>query len=69
MALWVATAIFSLVLLGVGAWLLISWRKYRRSFYILAERLATDARLEQLTTQTLFDMREAVRRGRGDRFP
>lgn len=65
MALWIATGILTLILLGTSAWLLISWRQYRRSFHILAERLSIDARLEQLTTQTLSAMREAARRGGG----
>lgn len=64
-ALWIATGIFTLILLGAGAWLLISWRQYRRSFHMLAERLSFDARLEQLTTQTLSAVREAARRGGG----
>lgn len=65
-ALWIATVVLSLVLLGSGAWLLIAWRQYRRTFDILAERLSVDARLEQLTTQTLSAIREAARsRGGG----
>lgn len=64
-ALWIATVVLTLVILGSGVWVLTAWRQYRRTFDILAKRLFVDARLEQLTTQTLSAMREAARRGDG----
>jgi len=59
-------AVLALVLSGAGVWALVAWRRSRRYFDELAERLFVDSRLEQLTTQTLAAMRDAVRRA-GDR--
>lgn len=59
-------AVLALVLSGAGVWALVAWRRSRQVFDELAERLYVDSRLEQLTTQTLAAMRDAVRRG-GDR--
>ena len=58
-------AVLALALLGAGVWALLTWRMYRRTFDIFAERLSTDTRLEQLTLQTLSAMREAARRAGG----
>lgn len=51
-----------LALLGAGCWMAIAWRRYARSFDVVAERLFIESRLEQLTAHTLAAMREAVRR-------
>ena len=52
----------ALVCLGVGLSLIFAWRRYARSFDVVADRLFIDSRLEQLTAQTLAAMREAARR-------
>ena len=58
----VVVAVVLLVLLGVGCWIAFAWRRYARSFEVVAERLFIDSRLEQLTAQTLAAMREVARR-------
>ena len=58
-------AVLALALSSAGVWALLTWRMYRRTFDIFAERLAVDTRLEQLTAQTLSAMREATRRAAG----
>lgn len=58
-------AALALALSGAGVWALFAWRQYRRAFDAFAERMAVDARLEQLTAQALSAMREAVRRTGG----
>ena len=58
-------AVLALALSSAGVWALLTWRMYRRTFDIFAERLSTDTRLEQLTLQTLSAMREAARRAGG----
>ena len=58
-------AVLALALSVAGVWALLTWRRYRRTFDIFAERLAVDTRLEQLTAQTLSAMREAARRAGG----
>ena len=55
-------ALLALVLLGIGICFTLTWRRYARSFDVVAERLFIDSRLEQLTAQTLAAMREAARR-------
>ena len=57
-----AMAAVALVCLGVGLFLIFAWRRYARSFDVVADRLFIDSRLEQLTAQTLAAMREAARR-------
>ena len=57
-----AVAAVALVLLGIGLFLIFAWRRYARSFDVVAERFFIDSRLEQLTAQTLAAMREAARR-------
>lgn len=54
-------AILALVLSSVGVVAALAWRKSRRQYEALAERIDVDARLEYLTTQTLAAMRDAVR--------
>ena len=58
-------AVLALALSSAGVWALLTWRMYRRTFDIFAERLSVDTRLEQLTMQTLSAMREATRRAGG----
>lgn len=48
-----------------GLWALVAWQKSRQIYDVLAERLSVDARMEQLTTQTLAAIREMARRGDG----
>ena len=48
-----------------GLWALLTWQKSRQLYDVLAERLSVDARMEQLTTQTIAAMRELARRGDG----
>ena len=48
-----------------GLWALLTWQKSRQLYDVLAERLSVDARMEQLTTQTLAAIREMARRGDG----
>lgn len=57
-------AVLALVLSGAGILALIVWRENRNRVNGLAERLLVDARMEQLTSQTLAAMRDAAR-GRG----
>jgi len=54
-------AVLALVLSSVGAVVAVAWRKSRRQYEALAERIDVDSRLEYLTTQTLAAMRDAVR--------
>lgn len=54
-------AILALVLSSAGVVAALAWRKSRRLYVALAERIDVDARLEYLTTQTLAAMRDAVR--------
>lgn len=48
-----------------GLWALVAWQRSRQIYDLLAERLSVDARMEQLTTQTLAAIREMARRGDG----
>jgi hypothetical protein len=54
-------AILALVLSSAGVVAALAWRKSRRLYVALAERIDVDARLEYLTTQTLAAMRDVVR--------
>ncbi len=54
-------AILALVLSSAGVIAVLAWRKSRRLYLALAERIDVDTRLEYLTTQTLAAMRDAVR--------
>ena len=57
-------AVLALVLFGTVVWAVASWRRERRSGYMLAARLQAEGRIEELTAQTLAAMREAARRYR-----
>ena len=48
-----------------GLWALVARQRSRQIYDVLAERLSVDARMEQLTTQTLAAIREMARRGDG----
>jgi len=63
MALAIATAALILSVLGVLA--AVAWRRNRRQYEALAERIDVDARMEYLTVQTLEAMHDAVRRRDG----
>ena len=56
-------AILALALSSAGVLALTAWQRNRQYFDALADRLSVDARMEQMTVQTLAAMREAARRG------
>ena len=58
-------AALALALSGAGAWAYLAWRNSRAALEILADRLYVDSRLESMTAQTLWAMREAARRAGG----
>lgn len=62
-ALTLVLALVALALSSAALWVVITWRRDRRSLEVLAERLYVDSRMEALTTQTLAAMRDAARRG------
>jgi hypothetical protein len=62
MAMW--TILLTLVIavsLLLGSYLLLAWRHERVQRQVVVDRLLTEARIQELTAQTLLAMREAAR--------